>query len=124
LFAKNIAGQHSYQFVDVNATTKAYYRLKQVDKDGKFVYSKTIVLEPKQNQSFVILPNPVKDRVQIKTSQAYKNLQVIDMQGRFVKLFSANANHQYNVSDLAAGQYVIQLLLNDGKVVQEKMSKQ
>jgi hypothetical protein len=55
-----------YSFTHLNpGAGKLYYRLKIVDRDEKFVYSKIIVLTHVDKKLFVIstYPNPVKDKV-------------------------------------------------------------
>jgi hypothetical protein len=41
--------------------TENYYRLKMVDKDGKFSYSSIVKVQIKKNLSVQVYPNPVKD---------------------------------------------------------------
>ena len=60
--------QTSYSFNHlVGSETNAYYRLKQVDVDGDFKYSKTIFIECKPGYSiFSIYPNPAADLIAIQ----------------------------------------------------------
>ena len=56
----NLAGS-AYQFVYNQGTTRSYYRLKMIDTDGKFLYSRTIALSTNcmGKQIISIHPNPV-----------------------------------------------------------------
>ena len=82
------AGKMEYRFVD-NSPFKAinYYRLKIVDKDGKFEYSPV----RKVNNTIIILlsvyPNPTQDklRIQMESQQQVEGqLKIVDMLGKLV----------------------------------------
>lgn len=88
------ASLHHYQFVDANAalnqTNVLYYRLKQVDFDGKAVYlgpvavqiNKPTVLTPIQ-----VFPNPFNSTVTLNLTNIEAGVMktvVTDMQGRIV----------------------------------------
>ncbi|MEM8906282.1 MAG: hypothetical protein AAGD05_00435, partial [Bacteroidota bacterium] len=47
-----------------------YYRLRQVDFDGQFEYSPTIVLRFKNTSSIALSPNPATDRLLLSTDQS------------------------------------------------------
>ncbi|MBC8112098.1 MAG: T9SS type A sorting domain-containing protein [Verrucomicrobia bacterium] len=55
--------ENEYVFFDDNPQQMNYYRLKQIDTDGKFVYSKTIAVTSKT--TFQVYPNPVSNSLQI-----------------------------------------------------------
>jgi hypothetical protein len=56
----------SYLFTDGQALeSTTYYRLKQVDFDGTFAYSKTIYLSPAQALSMHLFPNPAQGEVAV-----------------------------------------------------------
>ncbi len=59
--AGNSNGERQYQFVDNSlANEHYYYRLKQIDVDGKFLLSNTILLtNPGKKQHVIVFPNPV-----------------------------------------------------------------
>ena len=52
--------KHAYSYTDLNPLQgNNYYRLKQVDKDGKFSYSQIVSVVFDDANKFVIYPNPV-----------------------------------------------------------------
>ncbi len=57
-----------------------YYRLRQVDTDGAFTYSKSIVVASKENHAISVYPNPVNDLLYINTNQIGM-LVVVNIQG-------------------------------------------
>jgi hypothetical protein len=59
---KNSLTTYVYNDIDVNRTLVVYYRIKQVDYDGKFEYSNVIVLNGAEgNSSIEIYPNPLDE---------------------------------------------------------------
>jgi hypothetical protein len=73
----------SYEFIDQNFTSKAYYRLKQIDFNGESDYSEMIFIDKKiastsVQKSFTIYPNPVIDHVKIgSTLQDVSSIEVV-----------------------------------------------
>nr|WP_295923256.1 glycoside hydrolase family 9 protein [uncultured Dyadobacter sp.] len=58
---------HHYTFADGEAPRNtAYYRLKQIDFDGRFEYSKIIALYRNGDNGFSVGPNPISDYFQLK----------------------------------------------------------
>jgi hypothetical protein len=75
----NASTTNTYSIVDAKMNGGAnYYRLKQIDKDNKHTYSKTIVLQnEKSNFSASLLANPIKDVLQLNVySQEAKSILV------------------------------------------------
>ncbi|MFZ4799161.1 MAG: T9SS type A sorting domain-containing protein [Bacteroidia bacterium] len=96
-----------YQFVDslnnyfLPQNGFLYYRLKQIDFDGSFVYSKTEVLNFNRRKSLNLYPNPVHDILSLSESG---NISIYDLQGRLV-LTQLNTA-QVNISNLENGIYL------------------
>ncbi|HET7003200.1 MAG TPA: T9SS type A sorting domain-containing protein, partial [Puia sp.] len=117
---------HNYnindQLYNVNSNV-VYYRLRIVDKDGKYNYSKIIPVKLDQpDNSISVYPNPV-DNYAIVNLYSDKPgncvLRLIDEAGRqiLVKSFTAVAgNNNLTVDQLGhlqKGIYVIQVMLNN-----------
>ncbi|QHT68026.1 T9SS type A sorting domain-containing protein [Rhodocytophaga rosea] len=102
---------NAYNFTDVFATEIGrdvlYYRLKQVDTDGKFSYSKIqdVVL---QNWALRLFPNPADHIVNIALPGKV-HLQVISTQGQVVIEKKFESLTQLNVSGLPKGMYIFKL---------------
>ncbi|MEM6265474.1 MAG: T9SS type A sorting domain-containing protein [Bacteroidota bacterium] len=56
------------QFTDFQPLQNNYYRLKMVDKDGSFDYSRVVHAEMPINVSFSLYPNPTKGKVVLQPS--------------------------------------------------------
>jgi len=97
-----------YSFVDSNpGNGKVEYRLKQIDNDGSFKYSKTIELSLSVPAKFALMqnyPNPFNPTTTIKyeiPKSSYVTLKVYDILGNVVKEL-VNKEQQ-------AGRYSVQL---------------
>lgn len=117
----NSSRLNKYSFTDKN-NSFAYYRLKQVDFDGKYEFSK--VLTVKSNESSVELsPNPFNDNLVINSNTTIINAEIVDVTGR-VKMFEVvNSNTaKLNTSGLDNGVYFIRI--NNGeKVITKRIIK-
>jgi pimeloyl-ACP methyl ester carboxylesterase len=114
----------SYDFTDAIhfKSGRNFYRLRQIDIDGKFTYSSivTIIISASGEMLVTIYPNPAKDYINIaipKYDGKNYTLQLLNIAG--VKLLSSMLNGgQQRVplpKPIAPGLYVIRLLDADGK---------
>ena len=102
-----------------------YYRLKQVDNDGKFTYSSTASVNFGSTDvvGFSFYPNPAKSQINValQTVQSSNaSLSIVNVDGKTVKTIAltsqqSNSNIQISVSDIAKGNYF--LVLKDGSTV-------
>ncbi|MEO8853220.1 MAG: T9SS type A sorting domain-containing protein, partial [Ginsengibacter sp.] len=104
-------GGNSYLFKDNGLNTgKVFYRLKMVDIDGRFTYSRVIWLNGERG-GISIYPNPVTDVVNIHTGDAtiLKTMAgFYDVNGRLVKnILITNNQQQINIQQLPNGMYMI-----------------
>jgi hypothetical protein len=119
-------GDHQYEFTDPGATStypagsKIYYRLKMVDLDGKYSYSKIVQVSPgKGNGAFANLQsNPFTNKISIgfdMKESGVVNLRLSDMSGKIIsnkqllidKGFSTQSIE--NLENLGRGMYSLQL---------------
>lgn len=102
-----------------------YYRLKMIDVDGTFTYSKIIsVAVNSSEKSFGIYPNPTNNTLYIKLSATNKEgtLQIINAAGRKVKeqTISLSGNTtSVNVKNLPNGVYDVIVLIGADKYHQK-----
>lgn len=119
--------QTTYTFEDNNAPAgTSYYRLSQVDKDGKTHLSKVVVLTRRKSGIYVDrFPNPAKNTLTV-TVQGESNgkLQVLiaDMQGRPVlqqqwQKTQPQINRTLNISALQSGIYQLSITSGTEKQV-------
>ena len=115
--ASNSSSSLSYTFQDKSATAgTTYYRLKQLDFDGKFTYSDIKAVNNQFAASEVtVFPNPTTDFVAVGG---------LDMDGVTVDLFNSNGKKvnvsldgsKVAMSGLPAGIYLLKVS-KDGKLV-------
>jgi hypothetical protein len=112
-----------------------FYRIKMNDADGKFTYSDVAVVfvKPSNQNTIAILNNPVSgDNLNIlinATKEQNAELIIIDIMGRALlsKKIQLNKGGQvFIVNDVVktSGMYVIEVIMQDGSVIQHKMLKQ
>lgn len=110
-------GKTSYSYIDKNISylsDKYFYRLKIVNTDGKFSYSKIVPVKMKEQQSMVLSPNPCKNFVTVTVPAKPGIITIIDADGK--SIFSSAIHTQTTtipLSQLPAGLYVVRF--NDGK---------
>lgn len=90
-----------------------YYRLKMVDKDGKYVYSGVVIVDFGANAEIRVFPNPFTTGLNITvpgTASGKNVVRVLDASGKVVLQQSFNGSGVLlDVSNLAAGSYVVQV---------------
>lgn len=111
-----------YQFVDeapdlLWRSNTIYYRLKMVDKDGRFDYSNTIAVAAKNKKGLAVFPNPVKDNlfIKIENDKTEKAILILtDIQGRILHqevlaMSNGATSVSINTAPLNNGIYILTL---------------
>jgi endonuclease I len=109
--AGNTNSKSNYSFVDENVfennSSLIYYRIKQIDFDGKFSYSKTISLQSESNNlsDLMLYPNPLNQatiHISGLSKNQYYNLIVFDITGKEVlrKMNIETSNSQLETNGL------------------------
>jgi hypothetical protein len=129
-------GKVNYAFVDAGilaSTPVVYYRLRQIDFDGKFEYSSTVVVRNNMDAAneVKVYPNPFKESVSIELRNATElsgTATLIDIQGRVVKTISLNLDKGFGafvmsgLDELNDGVYFVKVNVG-GQSYQEKLVK-
>lgn len=124
-----VAGQNlaNYAFTDAALpnTSIVYYRLKMIDIDGTYSYSKTVPVRLNNNFSnALVYPNPTTGPLNVRLTQAIKantSLVITDVAGRTVQQQQVNKgvfSINLEVSKLPAGRYFIRIN-NDRDVIRQ-----
>jgi hypothetical protein len=102
-----------YLFEDFNPFNGGnYYRLKQVDKDGKTSYSKVVFIDFGKLMAIKLYPNPVKDVLTLEglTTNNKTNISIISLQGSVLaKATTTNSTYTWNIKQLPAGTYYVRI---------------
>jgi hypothetical protein len=112
----------NYAFVDeAPLATVNYYRLKQVDMDGKSSYSATVSVNFKGvGKQLSVFPNPANDRLNLVSDRFDTEgvVEIYDLSGRLVQSVRNTAT-QLDISRLNAGLYQLRLLDKTGAVMSQ-----
>ena len=120
----------NYKYSDIDADAQMeevlYYRLKIVDLNGEYKFSKVIRLEKIAPNIVVNLsPNPVKNTLQInlnKMSDGQLDLHLYTLEGKEILNAKAIKNNQkFDVSDLPTGVYFVACTRENQIVYKEKI---
>ena len=102
---------HNYQLLDESPFMGInYYRLKQVDLNGQFEFSKTISVDMlNAGKTISVYPNPVKDNVTIETNiTSDYTIELFDIAGKLLQRHPAHTPVlQLSTGDLLNGVYII-----------------
>ncbi len=97
---------------------RVYYRIRQVDRDGTFSYSRIISLAAEERSKLFAYPNPARDRITVELGSEYagSKARLIGPAGQVLQ--ETEVRHTILTLDIsrhASGIYLLQL--HDGKVV-------
>ena len=123
-----------YTYTDVNAPAgNAYYRLRQVDKDGQSEFSQVILINGNSNDAVTqMYPNPVQDNLTIVVNNDAKGngrIAVYDLTGRVARQQtiakgSKVLNTVVNMNSFTPGLYIVEVKIGDNyKLTQRVMKK-
>jgi hypothetical protein len=132
--AGNSTTELKYNFLDVNPIKGwNYYRINQVDIDGRFTYSNVAAVNfEKGGGRMVIYPNPAKDQLNVEYTSERSgklDLQVIDSKGSVLMAEKMNITtgrngRSLNISFLSTGMYLLKYIDGDGNISFSKFVKQ
>lgn len=105
-----------YNFTDeAPINGKNFYRLKQVDADGRYVYSDVRWTTLNQDNSIRVYPNPVKSHINISGLKGDEVIGIYDATGRKLKSLNNNTNlFTHSVVDLNEGIYCLRIISSNG----------
>lgn len=115
-----------YDFNDTRPlATSNYYKLKQVDKDGRSTYSSVVVVKGSKLNTLSlagIYPNPANNNLHVIVASPANNtidLVITDLTGRVIKrqvvhLISGDNNVLVDVAKVLSGVYLIKAICGGG----------
>ncbi|MDP4283306.1 MAG: T9SS type A sorting domain-containing protein [Bacteroidota bacterium] len=113
-----------YQFADLRSGN-TYYRLKQIDKDGKSSYSNIVYIKGDNINAITIgniYPNPAKNSINVTIASPSNNkieIEISDLAGKIVlrkatKIVKGDNNLSVNVTNLSSGSYILKATGSSG----------
>lgn len=117
-------GLRSYAFTDINALDEysprheSLYRLKMVDMDGSFAYSRIVSLSLGNNLRSILYPNPVSDKLNANPADMpeIESVTMINSAGQVVLQSFGSAKNGIAINGLAPGMYLARIRKRDGAV--------
>ncbi len=97
----------SYDRSPLNGTN--YYRLKQVDFDGKFEYSDVEIVNFTNSEIFKVYPIPTSQNIYIQSNQDYNSIEIVDLLGRLIYQRAEKVS-EVDLSTIDQGIYYLKLL--------------
>jgi hypothetical protein len=119
----NNASGNIYTLTDANPLTGInYYRLQQMDNDGKVQYSLIRSVQFAPRHSIVLSPNPAKDFVTVSIDNLNGNatVDVLDLSGKAIyTTITSVPVFKINTSTFARGNYFIRIKNADGVITKQ-----
>ena len=116
----------NWQFTHTNIPTgNLYYRIKQIDRNGSYTYSRIVLLKNNiKGGGYVIYPNPANNYIVISSGYDAVNkatVQLYDATGRLLlNKTITSSNEEINTSQYPRGTYMLRIV-NDEEVVSYKV---
>lgn len=113
----------NYEFPDLSPLPGTnYYRLKQIDLDGTYAFSKTIAVQFNAEIKINVYPNPVTDVLRVESAAALQSLELFKADGSKVvgatiptgNAASPAAGRNYQEIDLRGQQPGLYILIVNG----------
>src|SRR4030095_3959565 len=112
--ANNLSTESNYRFSDnIGRLLKKYYRLRIVNNDGNWDYSRTIVVTNTAKLPNYVYPNIIRNGViSLRLSDAYDNVTLIGINGSIIlnkSIRGFKGTMEIPVQGLAKGIYLLKL---------------
>ena len=115
----------TYTFTDdYRLSPVAYYRLRQLDNDGKFAYSKVIsIAQTSKGKGLSIYPNPVSSHLTIENTDLSSGtheggaFQILNLLGQ--QVLTGKTAQRLDVSALPQGTYVLKVGTEQAKFIKQ-----
>ena len=128
---------YNYSYLDLSPATLNLYRLKMVEKDGSYVYSKIISIKQRNTNTninrFSVSPNPANEFVVIHNETDYSfgeiEISIYDLFGKqirksnFISDKSAK-NFFFDLSNYAKGMYFLEITAGSQSIEKLNFIKQ
>lgn len=118
----------NYSLYDINPDPVNFYRIREMDVDGKYNFSNTIqvqVQEINKNQLHVY-PVPARNKVMIDASSPLQSVALKSFEGRLLihtTLPGTDNRHEINLENIPTGIYILCIETTDFHKVQEIIVK-
>jgi hypothetical protein len=109
----------TYQFMDNAPLSTSYYRLSQIDNDGKETLSKVITISSKGNSRLKVYPNPVSNTLTVENTEG-SDFQILNLLGQQVLTGKTpSGGRGLDVSALPQGTYILKVGTEQAKFIKQ-----
>ena len=130
--ATNTNTDHHYTSTDPDISDyRTYYRVKEIDIDGKINYSEIVSVGPVDGKSTLsVYPNPIRGQsqvtIQFNGPQKIQTICLYDEDGKIIEKEKVNnmSSYRLETSGLHPGLFFLQMSLNDGTIINHQLLKQ
>ncbi len=111
--------------IESNRGRRIYYRLKKVDKDGKFSYSAVFSLHISLNTRISVYPNPASSFIKVQINSNINDkviIEISDLAGRVVSKSNFTVDNglaEVSTKSLISGSYFVKLTVNGETFIQK-----
>lgn len=115
----NMPGKHSYDATDYSpAHGMNFYRIKQVDSDGKFTYSDVVSARINVKGILTIAPNPANNFITLRGIVKAEKVTIYNTTGQIFKQWhNVNGDQQLNIANLQQGVYMLKVQYNKKETI-------
>jgi sortase (surface protein transpeptidase) len=120
----NVLSNYSFTDLSLNANRVNYYRLKQVDLNGHFEYSKTISLQvnDKLNNKLNVYPNPLNSQSKLEyilDKDSKVDIAIYNMLGQQILVLTdaeqTAGMHQIEIPMMSTGVYLLEMIIDNNR---------
>jgi len=109
----------TYSFTDLNPFATTYYRLKQIDFDGKFEYSRIISVK-NEAIGFAVYPNPAQNQLFVANLEKAEEVLIRNLDGKVFLKQHVDSKVPVNTSNFPSGLYFITIGNETRKILIQK----
>jgi hypothetical protein len=118
-FNNLIINNYFFNLPEINF--EKYYRIRSIDFDGSYSFSKLMKLNESTENQIKIYPNPAKSIITIQTQEIINRYSIISSDGKLIT--NSNVLNQIDVSTIETGLYYLILELQNGQTINTKFNK-
>ena len=121
-FVKGNGKGSTYQFTDKNPLKTSYYRLRQIDNDGKETLSEVISIQSKGYMGTVkIYPSVTTGELTVEGAQSF---EIVNTMGQVMLSEAVIQGSSFNIHHLASGLYIVRGVDTEGSLFSVKIVKE
>lgn len=117
----------NYSFVDNKPFDQiSYYRLKEVDLDGSYSFSKIVSVNSiNSEQKIFTFPNPVNNSFEIAgvKSDEIREISLLNITGKHIKTLNS-FNEVIDISDIKGQALIVEIILKNGLIHSHRILKE